>query len=266
MAVEDADDVVAQGSEGFVAGIGAGEGAVAGEQERGGDGADGGGAAEGRDEPGVGRQADGEFGAEGRGFGGELGDGPVVDHDADEDEAAVVEFLLQAVPAGDGAAAGGIVGAEEDHELDLAGVLGGFDFAGEFGGEVFQDEIGNGRRGAEIDGRRFLLAAAGGQEQEAEDGNQETGDWGQAAGFQAGPTALRGGGANFASHGTRPWGGMTDKRRFWFHKGHGWFSVSASWKAGGGSFLGLMIFSFRNFSSWRTRFPSPVASFLTAAW
>jgi len=149
--------------------------------------------------------------------------GARIDDGADDDEAALGEILLEGVPVGDGAAAGGIVGAEEEDELDLAGVVGGFDFAGEFGGEVFQDEVGDGRGGAEIDGGGLFLAAAGGR-QKNQEGTIENED------FESG----------------------------FFHA-----SVpSASWKAGGGSFLGLMIFSFRNFSSWRTRLPSPVASFL----
>ena len=159
MAVEGVVDVFAEAGEGFEAGVSAQEGAIAGEEEGGGDGADGGRTAEGLDEAGVGGEPDGEVGVERDDFGGDLGDGAVVHDDADEHEAAAGEILLEPVPVGDGTAAGGIVGPEEEDELDLAGVVGGLDFAGEFGGEVFQDEVGDGRGGAEVDGD-FLLSTA----------------------------------------------------------------------------------------------------------
>ena len=149
LAVEGGGEVGAVAIEGLVAGVGAQAGAVAGEEEGGGDGADGGGAAEGGDD-GLGGKADGEGRAERDGFGGDHVRGAVVHDGADEDETAVGEFLLKTVPVLDGAAAGGIVGAEKQHELDLAGVLGGADFAGKLRQEIFQREIADGRNG---DGR-----------------------------------------------------------------------------------------------------------------
>ena len=99
---------------------------------------------------------------EGGDFGGDGIRRAVVDDDADHGEAARGVVLLQAVPVGDGAAAGGIVRAEEHDELDLAGELGGADGAGEFGDEVLHLEVVDGRHD-----QRFLrggLAAAGGEE------------------------------------------------------------------------------------------------------
>jgi len=157
--VEDAGEVGAEGGEGFVAGVGAGDEAVAAEEEGGGDGADGGGAAEDVDDAGVG-QADGEGSAEAGDFGGDLGDGAVIDDGADEGEAAVGEILLEPVPIGDGAAAGGAVGAEEEDELDLAGIGGGADDAGELGGEVLHGEAGDGGGRAGLDGWGFFLFPA----------------------------------------------------------------------------------------------------------
>ena len=154
-------EVVAKAFEGGEAGIGGRDPAVAVEQEIGGDGADGGRAAEGGDDRGPG-VADGELGAEGGDFGGDGIRRAVVDDGADHGEAARGVVLLQAVPVGDGAAAGGIVRAEEHDELDLAGELGGADGAGEFGDEVLHLEVVDGRHD-----QRFLrggLAAAGGEE------------------------------------------------------------------------------------------------------
>ena len=161
-AVEGGADIGAVAVQGLVAGVGAQAGAVAGEEEGGGDGADGGGAAEGGDN-GLGGKADGEGRAESDSFGGDHVRGAVVHDGADEDEPAVGEFLLKTVPVLDGAAAGGIVGAEEQHELDLAGVLAGADFARKLRQQVFQREIADGRNG---DGRGGggLLAAAGRKE------------------------------------------------------------------------------------------------------
>jgi hypothetical protein len=159
-AVEGGVDVGADEGPRLEAGIGVQERAVAVEEEAGGDGAEGGESAKSGDDGGIG-VAEGEDGAERAGFGGDFGGGTIVGDDADDGESAVGEFGVQGVPVGDGAAAGGVVGAEEHDPLDLPGVIGGADFAGELVGEIAQHEIMDGGRGGR--GRGFL-AAAGGQE------------------------------------------------------------------------------------------------------
>ena len=161
-AVEGEVEVLADGGEGDEAGVGAGDFAVAAEEEGGGDGVDGGGGAEGGGDEIVGA-ADGELGAEGGDFRGEEVVGAGIGNEADENEAAGGKVAEEGVPFGDGGAAGGIVGAEEEEELDLVLVLGGADGGGEFAGEVGQDEVvdgwGRGRGGV-------ILAGAGGEEEE----------------------------------------------------------------------------------------------------
>ena len=140
-------------------GVGAQDEAVAGEQKGGGDGADGGGAAKGGDDGGIGLP-NGEGGVEGDGFGGELVVGAVIHHRAEHGEAVAGEIVLQGVPVRDGLGDACAIGAQEDDELHLLGVVGGGDGSGKFREQVLHLEIIHGwnRRGC-FNGRGFASAS-----------------------------------------------------------------------------------------------------------